>query len=65
MAVYAYICAACNHPAAQHRMVPGPHGERSVDRPYACRWCDCVMERDDPTYTVNQAEYFELYGPSA
>lgn len=54
MAVYAYICNRCDHPVAEHRLMPDAP---SVEGPYACRLCDCEMKQSDPQRAVDREGY--------
>lgn len=69
MDVYAYICAACDHPLTRH--VLGPTAQ-DRDGPYFCDVVDCTceyydhhpfIEVDRSTYDSNFAE-IEIIDPA-
>lgn len=62
MSVYAYVHTSCRHLSSEHRLVSGAP---SVDGPYACMRCDCMMSQSDPQHGLSRAQFKAKYGKDA
>lgn len=63
MAIYAWICFWCEHPASEHRLTK----DAPVAGPYACRRkrCDCLLMQADQLHGVTRTEYEQRYAPTS